>query len=256
MAERLAVGIDIGGTKVKAGVVDLDGNVLERLGRDTPTSSPAAVIDSIAEIVSELRTHHHVTSVGIGAAGFVDATRSTVLFSPHLSWRHEPLRDSVHRRIGLSVLVDNDANAAAWGEWKFGAAQNEEDLICITLGTGIGGALVFDGRPHRGRFGLAGEFGHMQVVPDGRRCECGNVGCWEQYASGNALIRTARELVGSGSPTGHALLERAGGDPDRVEGLMLTALAREGDAEAVQALYEVGRWLGVGIAGLAAAFDP
>lgn len=256
MAERLSVGIDIGGTTVKAGVINLDGHVVDRLVRDTPTTSPAAVLDSIAGIVRELRIHHHVTSVGIGAAGFVDATRSSVLFSPHLSWRHEPLRDAVHRRTGLSVLVDNDANTAAWGEWKFGAAQNEEDLICITLGTGIGGALVFDGRPHRGRFGLAGEFGHMQVVPDGHACECGNAGCWEQYASGNALIRSAQRLVGSDSSLGRSLLDRSGGDPQKADGWMLAQLAGEGDPEAAAELAEVGRWLGVGIAGLAAAFDP
>ena len=256
MAERLAIGIDIGGTKVKAGVVDLDGHVVQRVRRETPTTSPPAVLNTIADIVSELRTQHHVTSVGIGAAGFVDATRSTVLFSPHLSWRHEPLRDAVRRRIGLSVLVDNDANAAAWGEWKFGAAQNEEDLVCITLGTGIGGALVFDGQLHRGRYGLAGEFGHMQVVPNGHLCECGNQGCWEQYASGNVLIREGREAAKSGSVFGNLLLERAGGDADAVNGLVVTELARDGNHDAIALLSQVGEWLGVGIAGLAAAFDP
>ncbi|MFY0408863.1 ROK family glucokinase [Solicola sp. PLA-1-18] len=256
MAEKLAIGIDIGGTKVKAGVVDLDGHVVQRVRRETPTTSPSAVLNTIADIVSELRAQHHVISVGIGAAGFVDATRSTVLFSPHLAWRHEPLRDAVRRRIGLSVIVDNDANAAAWAEWKFGAAQNEEHLVCITLGTGIGGALVIGGNLHRGRYGLAGEFGHMQVVPDGQSCECGNRGCWEQYASGNVLIREAQKAARDGSPFGLRLLELAEGDLDAVDGRVVTAAAHAGDEEAVALLADVGRWLGVGIANLAAAFDP
>ena len=162
----------------------------------------------------------------------------------------------MRRRTGLSVLVDNDANAAAWAEWRFGAAQNEEDMICLTLGTGIGGSLVIDGRPHRGRFGIAGEFGHMIVVPDGRPCECGNHGCLEQYASGNALIRDARAAVDRGEEYGKRLLERVDGDVEELNGLVVSELAREGDEDATRSLHEVGAWLGVGIANLAAAFDP
>jgi len=256
MLERLSVGIDIGGTKVGAGVVDETGQVLERMRRDTPTSSPAAVEDTIAEIITELRLRHRIYSVGIGAAGFVDATRSSVLFAPHLAWRHEPLRDALRRRVGLSVTVENDANAAAWAEWRFGAARGEEDLVCITLGTGIGGALVINGAVHRGRFGIAGEFGHMQVVPGGHRCECGNRGCWEQYASGNALVREARELARANSPVIHHLLTKAGGDPEQITGPSVTAAAQAGDPAAVELLAEMGQWLGVGIASLAAAFDP
>jgi glucokinase len=256
MLERLAVGIDIGGTKVAAGVVNETGQVLERLRRDTPTTSPSGVEDTIAEIVTELRSRHRIYSVGIGAAGFVDATRSSVLFAPHLAWRHEPLRDALRQRIGLSVTVENDANAAAWAEWRFGAARGEDDLVCITLGTGIGGALVINGSVHRGRFGIAGEFGHMQVVPAGHRCECGNRGCWEQYASGNALVREARELARANSPVIHHLLEQAGGDPELITGPTVTAAAQAGDPAAVELLADVGQWLGVGIASLAAAFDP
>jgi len=255
LLERLSIGIDIGGTRVKAGVVDPDGNVVDRTGRDTPTRSPTEVEDTIADIVRELRSRHTVVGVGIGAAGFVDITRSTVLFSPHLAWRHEPLRDAVYRRIGLSVIVENDANAAAWAEFRFGAAQREEDLICITLGTGIGGAIMIGGLLYRGRHGMAGEFGHMQVVPQGHPCECGNLGCWEQYASGNALVRDARRLIDEGSPSAAALLDRAGGDPAAITGLLVSQVARSGDAAATELLRQAGDWLGVGMAGLAAAFD-
>jgi len=256
MLERLSIGIDIGGTKVAAGVVDESGQVLQRRRRDTPTTSPTAVEDTIADLVTEFRSSHRIYSVGIGAAGFVDANRSSVLFAPHLAWRHEPVKDALRRRIGLSVTVENDANAAAWAEWRFGVARHEEDLVCITLGTGIGGALLINGAVHRGRYGIAGEFGHMQVVPGGHRCECGNRGCWEQYASGNALVREARELARANSPVIHHLLQQAGGDPDLITGPSVTAAAQAGDPAAVELLAEVGQWLGVGIASLAAAFDP
>jgi glucokinase len=256
MLQRLAIGIDIGGTKVKAGVVDEDGIVLEGATRDTPSTNPRLVEDAIAEIVTDMRRRHYVVAVGIGAAGFVDSTRSTVLFAPHLAWRNEPLRDAVRRRVGLSALVDNDANCAAWAEWRFGAAQNESDLVCITLGTGIGGGLVIGGQLHRGRNGIGGEFGHMQVVEGGHPCECGNRGCWEQYASANALVREARALVKAGAPGVEILLERAGGDPDAITGSLVSQVAVDGDPVATRLLADVGEWLGVGIANLAAALDP
>jgi glucokinase len=256
MADKLAIGIDIGGTKIASGVVDEDGRILARLKRETPTTEPLAVIDAIAEITEEFRREHHITAVGIGAAGFVDATQSTVLFAPHLAWRNEPLRDSVARRTGLPVMVDNDANASGWAEWRFGAAQGEADLVLITLGTGIGGAIVIDGQPYRGKFGIAGEFGHMQVVPGGRQCECGNIGCWEQYASGRVLTRRARAAAADGSDFGKAMLADAGGDADRIEGSLVSRYATEGNAEAIEWIAEVGDWLGVGIANLAAALDP
>lgn len=255
MAQKLALGVDIGGTKIAAGVVDEDGQVLARLRRRTPTTEPDAVLEAIAEIAETLGEEHVISSIGIGAAGFVDATQSTVVFAPHLSWRNEPLRDRVSRRTGLPVLVDNDANASGWAEWRFGAAQNEPDLVLITLGTGIGGALLIDGQPYRGRFGIAGEFGHMRVVPDGRPCECGNAGCWEQYASGRVLTRFATEEVAAGTELGRRLAEAAGG-PAEVEGNHVTQLAAAGDAQTQASIAEVGHWLGVGMADLAAALDP
>jgi glucokinase len=254
--QRLAIGIDIGGTKVKAGVIDEDGRVLESILRDTPSTSPRQVEEAIAEIVADLRHRHYIVALGIGAAGFIDASRSTVLFSPHLAWRNEPLRDAVRRRVGLSTVVDNDANCAAWAEWRFGAAQNETDLVCLTLGTGIGGGLVFNGQVHRGKHGISGEFGHMQVVRDGHECECGNRGCWEQYASANALVREARRIAESGGPDADGLLRHVDGDVDAITGIMVTTLALEGDQTCIRLIAEMGDWLGVGIANLAAAIDP
>ena len=256
LLQASTIGIDIGGTKVAGGVVDPDGNVLDRLRYETPSTSPQATEDTIAQIVEELRERHEITAVGIGAAGWIDVTGSSVMFSPHLAWRHEPLRDAVQRRVRLPVVVENDANAAAWAEWRFGAGQGESHLVCVTLGTGIGGAVITEGVLLRGKYGVAGEFGHMTVVPGGHRCECGNRGCWEQYASGNSLVREARELAESGSPVAQLLLDRVDGDPSRINGPIVTGAAKDGDPIAVELLEEVGRWLGVGLANIAAAFDP
>ena len=254
--EPLTVGIDVGGTKVLAGVVDSSGEVLARVRRSTTGKSVQAVEDTIVDVVQAFAAGHDIAAVGVGAAGFVDTGRAMVLFSPHLAWRNEPLRAAVMGRIGLPVLVDNDANAAALAETRFGAGIGHRQVLCVTLGTGIGGALVIDGRLFRGAHGMAGEFGHMQVVPGGHRCECGNRGCWEQYASGNALVRDARELILADSPVAHGLRDRVGGDASALTGRLITEAARAGDPLAAELSHEIGGWLGVGLAGLAAAFDP
>jgi glucokinase len=259
----VAIGVDIGGTKVLSGLVDERGRVVAWARRPTPSRDPRAVEKTIADVVGELSAlwrgsgpGRQITGVGIGAAGFVDADRATVLFAPHLAWRNEPLRDNVTRAVGLPVIVENDANAAAWAEWKFGAGRGESRLVCVTLGTGIGGGIVLDGVVQRGRWGMAGEFGHMVVVPGGRRCECGNRGCLEQYASGNVLGREARELASANSPVTVQLMERVHGDVSALQGPLITAAARDGDATAIELFQEVGRWLGIGLANLAAALDP
>ena len=225
---------------------------------ETPdrSSDPAAVEDTIFKAVRALPSYAGATAVGVGAAGFVDTTGSIVMFSPHLSWRDEPLKAALESRLGLPVLVDNDANTTAWAELRFGAGRGHQQLLCITLGTGIGGALVIDGRVCRGANGMAGEFGHMQVVPDGRRCECGNRGCWEQYSSGNTLVREARELVAAASPVAFRLRELVDGDASRLTGPIVTEAARAGDPAAIEMFREVGDWLGTGLASLTAAFDP
>jgi glucokinase len=264
MSAELAIGIDIGGTKVAGGAVDSSGEVRLRARRDTPhrSMSPDVVEDTIVAVVDELMQSvtredaGAVVAVGIGAAGFVAADRATVVFAPHLSWRHEPLRDALARRVEVPITVDNDANAAAWAEWRFGAARGETHVMIVNLGTGIGGGILMDGQVQRGRYGVAGEFGHMQVVPNGLRCECGNKGCWEQYASGNALVREAKDLIAARSPVADDLLATVGGDPSKLTGPLITAAAQAGDPLAIELLAEIGTWLGVGIANLAAAFDP
>ncbi|MFX4272736.1 ROK family glucokinase [Propionibacteriaceae bacterium Y1685] len=253
----LSIGVDIGGTKVSAGVVDESGAILARHLTPTPSHSPRAVEDTIVAAVEQLRASHpEVASVGIGAAGWVDTDQATVRFSPHLAWREEPLQARLSRRIDLPLLIDNDANAATWAEYRFGAVADAQVLVGITLGTGIGGAFVIDGRLFRGTYGMAGEWGHMITVPDGHRCPCGNRGCWEQYASGNALGRDARELASARSPQAQGILELTGREPDQLTGADVTRAALAGDATAIEMIGEVGTWLGRGIANLAAGLDP
>ncbi|MDO5501720.1 MAG: ROK family glucokinase [Actinomycetia bacterium] len=261
MTDRVSIGIDIGGTKVAGGIVDATGQITDRCRRDTPhrSTSPEVVEDVIVGVVEELLgcvDRDAVAAIGIGAAGFVAADRATVAFAPHLSWRDEPLRERLISRVPLPVFIDNDANAAAWAEWRFGAARGQTHLMMITLGTGIGGGLLWDEQVIRGRHGIAGEYGHMQVVPDGHRCECGNRGCWEQYASGNALVREARALVQARSPIAMDMIARINGDPANLTGPLITEAARAGDRMASELLDEIGTWLGIGMANLAAAFDP
>ena len=259
-----SIGIDIGGTKVSGGVLDAEGRILVRTRCDTPdrSSAPRVVEDTIVEVIEELLVlaeeagAERPSTVGVGAAGFVAADRSTVVFAPHLSWRNEPLRAALSQRVDLPISIDNDANAALWAEHRFGAARGATHAVMITLGTGIGGAIIVGGHLVRGRYGIAGEFGHMQVVPGGQRCECGNRGCWEQYSSGNALVREARGLAMANSPMATDLLAHVGGDPASLTGPMITEAARAGDATATELLAEIGHWLGVGIANLAAALDP
>jgi len=252
----LTVGIDVGGTKIAGGVVDERGTILNTARRESPATDTDAIEVAIEDLVAELRGNHEIEAVGVGAAGFVDVARSTVLFAPNLAWRDEPLRTDLEKRIGLPVVIENDANAAAWGEFTFGAGEDVSDSLLVTVGTGIGGGIVLNGELHRGAFGVAAEIGHMRVVPDGRICGCGNRGCWEQYASGRALVRDAREQARQGSLIARTLLDRAGGRVEAITGPLITDAARDGDAFAREQLASLGRWLGEGIASLTAVLDP
>jgi glucokinase len=252
----LAVGIDVGGTKIAGGVVDEQGTILATALRVSPATDTNAIEASIEELVDELRGNHEIAAVGVGAAGFVDSKRSTVMFAPNLAWRDEPLRHDLEKRLGLPVVIENDANAAAWGEFTFGAGADVADTLLVTVGTGVGGGIVLNGELHRGAFGVAAEIGHMRVVPDGILCGCGNRGCWEKYASGTALVREARDQARQGSLIARTLLDRAGGDVEAITGPLITEAAREGDQFAREALAVLGRWLGEGIASLTAVLDP
>ncbi len=252
----LTVGIDIGGTKIAAGVVDEQGSILARKRVATPGRDAETVETTVSDLIAQLQGQYPIEAVGIGAAGFVDEKRSRVNFAPNLGWRDEPLRKAVESEVGLPVVVENDANAAAWGEYRFGAGRGGDYLVTITVGTGIGAGIIIDGSLYRGRWGAAAEFGHLCVEPGGRPCGCGNRGCWEQYASGNALVREARYLASERRADAETLLDLGDGTPEGVQGVHITNAAREGDPVALAAFDFVSRWLGQGMADIAAVLDP
>ncbi len=252
----LTIGIDVGGTKVAAGVVDVQGKIVEKLRRPTPSSDPVQTAATISEVVTELGGRHVVDAVGLGVAGFVDDTRASVAFSPNLGWRDEPVKKAIEDRLGIPVVVENDANATVWAESRFGAARGQAHVILLTVGTGIGCGIVVGGELYRGQWGMGGEPGHYRVVPDGRLCGCGNRGCWEQYASGSALMAEAREFARRSPAAATRLLQLGGGTPEGISGAQITRAAAEGDPAALRCFDIVGSWLGQGMADLAAILDP
>lgn len=238
------VGVDVGGTKVLA--VELAGtgdDLVVAASSQIPmpgrSAADAEVEEAVARTALEVAAGRPLSGVGISAAGLVDRAGERVRFAAHLPWRDAPVRDRLAERIGAPVVLDNDAHCAAHAELVAGALRGASSALLVTVGTGIGGAVVLDGRVVLGANGMAGEFGHVQVVPNGLVCECGLRGCWEQYCSGRALERVMRVALGS-----------------HLEGPEVAALARGGHPVARQAFASVGTWLGVGIAGLVSAYDP
>src|SRR6202453_950937 len=252
----LAIGVDVGGTKVAAAVVDADGRILAKLKRSTPAASPQQTEQTIAGAVTDLLADYEVAAIGLGAAGFVDSARATMLFAPNLAWRDEPLKQRVEERLGRPVGVENDANASAWAEARFGAARGYRDVMLVAVGTGIGAAIIIGGELYRGRWGIAGEPGHVRVVPDGRLCGCGNRGCWEQYCSGSALVAEAREFPRRTPEGAIRLLQLGGGKPEGISGPQITQAATEGDPGALRCFQTIGGWLGQGLAHLGAILEP
>jgi glucokinase len=254
----LTIGVDVGGTKVAGGVVDEHGNIVASNRRDTPAADQAGTRDTIVEVAAELaRQYPEAIAIGIGAAAWIDAAGSTVLFAPNLAWRDEPLRDYVTKAVGLPTVLENDANVAAWAEFRFGAGRDADDsMVMITVGTGIGGGIVLNGSLWRGANGIAGELGHIESVPDGHPCGCGRLVCLEQYASGKALLRFGRAGARQEPDRARLLLELAGGDPLAITGQQVTRAAQEGDEVARDAFTQIGYWLGVAMADLAQIFDP
>jgi glucokinase len=253
----LTVGVDVGGTKVAGGVVDEHGTIIAQHRVETPARDAEATTSAITSVIQTMREDHDIEAVGIGIAGFVDAARSTVYFAPNLlGWRDGPLRAEVEKRVGLPVVVENDANAAAWGEARFGAGREQRFIVCVTVGTGVGGGIVVDRRLYRGGFGVAAEIGHIQMVENGRPCGCGQRGCWEQYASGGALVRDARERAAESRPDAEVLLGLGDGTPEGITGEHVTEAAKKGDPVATASFNTLGHWLGQGLADLAAVLDP
>jgi glucokinase len=253
----LTVGVDVGGTKVLGGVVDASGKVLATSRRDTPREGGSELTKTIAEVALELMQSYSVSAVGVSAAGFVSSDRKTMLATPNIAdWNGVQLDLELTKLIGLPVVIENDANAAAWGEAKFGAGRNQAHMMMLTIGTGVGGGIVVNNQLYRGAFGIAAEFGHLRVVPEGHLCGCGARGCFEQYASGSALRRHAREAISASPDLARNLLARGDGTIDGLTGQAITEAARDGDAVALAAFQTTAQYLGAGIASLAVLLDP
>ncbi len=246
----LRAGIDVGGTKCLGVVVDDDGTVVRQARRPTP-KGPDAIIATLVKVASELAPFD---SIGVGVPGLI--TRSGVIrASPNLFDIAEfEVGPWLSRELGYDVAVDNDATCAAAAEWKFGAAKGVDDMVMVTLGTGIGGGIIAGGALQRGANGFAGEIGHMVVDPDGPPCPCGRRGCWERYASGSGLARLAREAAVGRRV--NRVVQLAGGDPDLVRGEHVQAAAREGDADAIEVIDIFGRWVALGLVNLTNFIDP
>ncbi len=251
----LTVGVDVGGTRVRAGVVDAQGAILDTARTATPAHEQA-LESAVAGVVAELAGRHPVGAVGLALAGFVTPDRRSVRFAPHLAWRDAPVADRIADRVGLPVVVEHDVNAAALAERRFGAAKGAATVVFVAIGTGIGSALLIDGELYRGAYGVAPELGHVRVVPDGRPCPCGKSGCWERYCSGTALAATAVELLAHAGLDSPVLGRLAAADPGQVTGQRVAAAAREGDPVAAAAVAALAHWLGEGLALVADVFDP
>lgn len=254
-----AIGVDIGGTKIAVGVVDDEGRIVEKTRRVTQPESAASIDAAIADAVAELAERHEFHHVGLAAAGFVSSDRRRVLFAPNIAWREYPLAERIEALIGrddLEVVVENDANAAGWGEYRYGAGRDVQHMVMLTIGTGLGAAIISNGQLVRGAYGFAAELGHVRVQPGGHACGCGLRGCWEQYASGSALVREARRAARERPVRAAGLIELAGGDSALISGPDVTRAAADGDELGVELLAELGEWIGAGCASLAAVLDP
>ena len=251
------IGIDVGGTKVLGGVVDEFGLVVKTARRDTPREGGAALTQTIADVAKELAAEFTVDAVGVSAAGFVSSDRKTMLATPNIAgWNGVDLDYELTQLIGLPVVIENDGNAAGWGEYRFGAGRGKKNMMILTIGTGIGGGIIVDGQMVRGSYGIAAEVGHMRVLPEGHLCGCGARGCFEQYASGTALMRHAREAIAASPDLARNLLARGDGTIEGLTGKAITEAAREGDTVALAAFNTTAQWLGAGIASLSVILDP
>jgi glucokinase len=249
-----AIGIDIGGTKIAGAVVTEAGEIVAEDRLATPAGDSEAIVDAVVAMVERLAVGRDITAAGVAAPGFIDAEQSIVYYTPNISWRHEPLRERLRARLDLAITIDNDANAAGWAEFRFGAGRFATDMTMLTIGTGVGGAIVTQDRLFRGGYGAGAELGHMRVVPNGLPCGCGARGCIEQYGSGRALLRMANEIADVGGiGLGLAALRAEKGT---LSGSDVASLIVAGDAGALQALRELGGWLGQACASLSAILDP
>lgn len=249
-----SIGIDIGGTKIAGGIVLSDGTLEHKLRVPTP-KDPQELVSAVIRMGQELLEHAPGAPVGVAVAGFLNKSRSLVLHSPNLDWPNAPLRDELSKGLGVEVTLENDANAAGWGEYRYGAGRGVLDMVLLTIGTGVGGAIITDGVLLRGGFGAGAELGHIKVVPEGGiLCGCGQRGCLEQYGSGRALQRYLAEIAAF-DPEGTAVAEVISED-GIVSAKDMARLVHEKDPGALKALDRLGTVLGTACASFQAVLDP
>jgi glucokinase len=245
-----SVGIDIGGTKIAGALVDDAGNIIEELRVKSPIADPGDMVEAIASVIDQLTSGQKVVGVGVAAAGFLSADREIMFHSPNIAaWRNEPLKSRIQDKTSYPVLLENDANAAGWAEFRFGAGKNVSSMIMLTIGTGVGGAVVTEGQLLKGGFGIGGELGHVVLTPGGRQCGCGLKGCLETYASGTALLKAARDLAESADSLGDGL-RKLNSDSGTLTGEQVYQAIMEDDPGALGLISELGENLGIAIGSL------
>ena len=263
-ASKFIIGVDLGGTNIVVGALSADGGTEYAMrseptrasqGADSVVDRMVSMIDTvIAEAIAAGQKRENCLGVGVGAPGPLDRERGIVITTPNLGWTDFPLRQVIADRVGLVATLDNDANCATLGEWWLGAARGGRNVVGMTIGTGIGGGLILDGRLYHGASDVAGEIGHMTIDVTGRRCGCGNYGCLEAYASGPSIAGRAREAL-EGDKTS-ILHEMLGGDLSRLTAATVYDAAKRGDDIALEVVRETARFLGAGLANLLNVFNP
>jgi glucokinase len=260
---RFVLGIDIGGTNLVVGSVAEDGSRIVATASE-PTHAEAGAKDVLERLVNladraiaatrKEVAGAEILGVGVGAPGPLDTKRGIVLLTPNLGWVNLPLRQIIHDRLGLPATLDNDANCAVLGEWWVGAARGARHAIGITIGTGIGGGLILDGKLYHGASDVAGEIGHTTIDTEGRRCKCGNYGCLEAYASGPNIALRAVEEIEAGAVS--RLPTMVSGDLSKITAQTVYQAAQDGDDLALEVVNDTARFLGVGIGNLLNVFNP
>jgi glucokinase len=239
-----AVGIDIGGTKIAGALVDDAGNILDEVRVKSPIEDSDLMVDAIVQVIDQLTEKQSVIGVGVAAAGFLSYDREVIYHAPNIkAWRNEPLKARIEQKTSYPVILENDANAAGWAEFRFGAGKEIQSMIMLTIGTGVGGAVISEGKLLKGGFGIGAELGHVLAIPNGKLCGCGLNGCLESYASGTALLSAARELASSNDPLGKRLSELQAQE-GTLSGEQVYQAIMEDDAGALKLITELGFHLG------------
>ncbi len=256
---NIALGCDLGGTNVRVAIVDAQGKVHSSVKRKLTDRAPEVVAREIGEGARDVLANvgvdlASVAGVGVGVAGQCLGSTGHVLVGPNRGWRNVPFGELVARELGRPARIVNDLSAAAWGEASIGGGRGSADVILVFVGSGVGSGLIRSGRLHEGTGGIAGEFGHIKVVPGGRPCGCGQKGCLEAYVGGHNITRRIRELEAGGEAK--AILRAAGGDPLRVGGSALEFAAEEGDPEAIELRNEMAEMLGIAVGNLVTLLNP